>query len=167
MKCQTCNCEDQAEEFSRDQWERIDEVINKFVDKPGALIPVLEEVQGITGYLPESVQQRVAKGLGLPLSHVYGVVTFYSFFTMTPRGKHQVRVCLGTACHVRGGHQIVKELEQNLGIHPGECTDDRQFSLEVVRCLGCCALAPVMLVNEDVHKQLKAPKLGDIIRKYD
>jgi len=158
---------DPGDEFTQEQWKRIDEVVGKHRQKPGALIPVLEEVQGITDYLPESVQRRVAAGLGLPLAQVYGVVTFYSFFTMTPRGEHQVRVCLGTACHVRGGHQIVENLAGELGIKPGECSPDRKFSLDIVRCLGCCALAPVMVVDEDIHKQVKSPQLPGIIKGYD
>ena len=108
----------------------------------------------------------MATGLSLPLSHVYGVVTFYSFFTMTPRGKHQVRVCLGTACHVRGGHKVIEGLEGELGIRPGQCSGDRRFSLDIVRCLGCCALAPVMVVDDDIHRQVKAAKLKEIVRPY-
>ncbi len=159
-----CGCA--GDEITAQQWEQIDHVISQFKARPGALIPVLEEVQGITGYLPESVQRRVAKGLAIPLAQVYGVVTFYSFFTMKPRGKHQIRVCLGTACHVRGGQQVVEKLEEDLKIKPGECTSDREFSLDVVRCLGCCALAPVMVVGENIHKQLKTPELPQILKKY-
>lgn len=155
-----------AEEFIAEQWAAVDRVIAKFKGKPGALIPVLEEVQGITGYLPEVVQRRVAAGLGLPLGQVYGVVTFYSFFTMKPRGKHQVRVCLGTACHVRGGQRNLDHLKNELGIEPGECTEDRQFSLELVRCLGCCALAPVLTVGENIHKQVKTAKLDQLLKAY-
>ena len=161
--CDTSVCED---EFTEEQWSQIDAVIEKCRDKPGALIPVMEEVQGITGYLPESVQRRVASGLALPLSQVYGVVTFYSFFTMTPRGKHQVRICLGTACHVRGSKRVLEEMEQKLGIEPGECTDDREFSLDIVRCVGACGLAPVIVVDEDTHRQVKVAKLDQIIDKY-
>ena len=153
-------------EFTEEQWGQIDQVIEEYKDKPGALIPVLEEIQGITGYLPESVQRRVASGLSLPLSHVYGVVTFYSFFTMTPRGKHQVRICLGTACHVRGSKRVLEEVEQKLGIEPGESTDDREFSLDIVRCVGACGLAPVIVVDEDTHRQVKVAKLDQIIDKY-
>ena len=167
MEQKECRCGRSAEEFSEAQWKEVDAVIEKFRTKPGALIPVLEEVQGITGYLPEVVQRHVAKGLGIPLAHVYGVVTFYSFFTMTPRGKHQVRVCLGTACHVRGGQAVVEKLEHDLGIKPGECTEDRQFSLDVVRCLGCCALAPVMVVGENIHKQIKTAQLPQIMKQYE
>jgi NADH:ubiquinone oxidoreductase subunit E len=161
-----CGCQTRSDEFTAAQLTAVDAVISKFKARPGALIPVLEEVQGITGYLPEEIQRRVAKGLSIPLAQVYGVVTFYSFFTMTPRGKHQVRVCLGTACHVRGGQQVVEKLEEELKIMPGECTEDRQFSLDIVRCLGCCALAPVMVVDENIHKQLKAPQLPQIMKKY-
>ncbi len=163
-----CLCEKQADadDFTSEQWSLIDKVIEKYRDKPGALIPVLEEIQGITGYLPESVQRRVASGLSLPLSQVYGVTTFYSFFTMKPRGKHQVRVCLGTACHVRGAKRNLEHLMEVLKLRPGECTEDRNFSLDVVRCLGACGLAPVMVVDEDTHKQVKEAKLDRILRAY-
>ena len=164
-----CICSKQATEddFTEEQWKSIDEVTRKYRGKPGALIPVLEEIQGITGYLPESVQRRVAAGLDLPLSQVYGVTTFYSFFTMKPRGKHQIRLCLGTACHVRGAKRNLDHITQTLNLKPGECTEDRQFSLEVVRCLGACGLAPVMLVDEDTHKQVKEAKLDQIMKKYN
>jgi NADH-quinone oxidoreductase E subunit len=163
-----CVCSKQSGEdgFTEEQWHSIDEVIEKFKDKPGALIPALEEIQGITGYLPESVQRRVASGLNLPLSQVYGVTTFYSFFTMRPRGKHQIRVCLGTACHVRGAKRNIEHVMELLNVKPGECTEDRQFSLDVVRCLGACGLAPVMVVGEDTHKQVKEAKLDHILREY-
>jgi NADH-quinone oxidoreductase E subunit len=163
-----CNCEAKTatDEFSQEQWRHVDEIIAHHRDKPGALIPVLEQVQGITGYLPEVVQRRVAKGLGIPLSQVYGVVTFYSFFTMKPRGKHQVRVCLGTACHVRGSNRVLVEMEQKLQIEPGECTEDREFSLDIVRCVGACGLAPVMVVDEDTHRQVRVAKLDEILEKY-
>jgi len=154
------------DEFTVEQWQKVDSVIQSYQGKPGALIPVLEDVQEITGYLPESVQRRVAHGLNVPLAQVYGVVTFYSFFTMTPRGRHQIRVCLGTACHVRGGQRIMEGLEEKLGIGPGECTDDRNFSLDIVRCLGACGVAPVMVVNEDLQKQVKPRKLDDVLHKY-
>ncbi len=155
------------EEFSPDDLEKADEIIKEYRGKPGALIPVLEKVQGVVGYLPESIQRRVARGLDIPLAQVYGVVTFYSFFTMTPRGKHQIRVCLGTACHVKGAQKVVDQLERELKCKVGECTEDGKFGLEAVRCLGCCALAPVMIVDEDVHKELKASRLSKIIKAYE
>ena len=154
-------------EFTPEQWSRIDEVIGRFRKKPGSLIPVLEEVQAITGYLPESIQRHVAAGLDVPLSQVYGVVTFYSFFTMKPRGKHQIRICLGTACHVRGAKRNVDQLKKSLGIDVGECTEDRKFGLEVVRCLGACGLAPVMVVDEKIHKQVKQSQVKQILKQVD
>ncbi len=163
-----CHCFDSPadEEFSPQQLTHIDEIIDSFRGKPGNLIPVLEEIQDFIGYLPESVQRRVARGLSVPLSQVYGVVTFYSFFTMKPRGKHQIRLCLGTACHVRGSQQLLEELENKLCIDPGECTADRQFSLDVVRCLGACGLAPVVMVDEKTHRQVKARSLNHILEEY-
>jgi len=158
-----CSCHD---EFTSEQWSRVDAIIQKYKDKPGALIPVLEEVQEITGYLPEAVQRRVAFGLSLPLSQVYGVVTFYSFFTMVPRGDHEIKICLGTACHVRGGQRILKEVEKELCIVPGECTEDRNFSLDVIRCMGACGVAPVVVVNEKIHKQVKAAKIDQLLNEY-
>ncbi len=161
-----CICAKTEDEFTDEQWRRVDDVIKKYRAKPGALIPVLEEVQGITGYLPEPVQRRVASGLGLPLSQVYGVVTFYSFFTMVPRGKHQVRVCLGTACHVRGAKRVLEGMTDKLGIEPGGCTEDREFSLDIVRCVGACGLGPVVVVDDDTHKQVKVAKIEEIVTRY-
>ena len=166
MEAVAINLREPVDEFSPEQWEKIDAIIAEHRTKPGALIPVLEQVQGISGYLPEIVQRRVAKGLGIPLAQVYGVVTFYSFFTMKPKGRHQIRVCLGTACHVRGGHQVERRLEEELGIQPGEVDKDRLFSLDIVRCVGCCGLAPVMVVDEDTHRQVKTAKVDQILAKY-
>lgn len=154
------------EEFTSEQLAKVDEIILKYKSKPGALIPVLEEVQDTCGYLPMAMQLRVAKGLNIPVANVYGVVTFYSFFTMVPKGKHVIRVCLGTACYVRGGQKILEVLVNNLGVEPGECTADRNFSLETVRCLGACGLAPVVVVDEDTHGQIKASKLANILAEY-
>lgn len=154
------------DEFSQEQWSSVDEVIQRHRDRPGALIPVLEEVQGITGYLPEVVQRRVARGLELPLARVFGVTTFYSFFTMRPRGRRAIRVCLGTACHVRGAKRNLDHVRRTLKIEPGECTPDRSFGLEVVRCLGACGLAPVLTVDEDIHGQVKEARLDSVIDGY-
>ena len=156
-----------SDEFTMEQWQLVDQIIDDYVSKPGALIPVLEEIQDVTGYLPESVQRKVSKGLGVPLSHVYGVVTFYSYFTMKPRGKHEIKVCLGTACHVRGGQKVLERVEEKLKITPGECTEDRLFSLDLVRCIGACGVAPVMVVGKEVHKQVKPSKLDAILHKYE
>lgn len=156
-----------VDEFSEEEWALVDEVIERYKGKSGSLIPVLEEAQAVTGYLPESVQRHVARGLDVPLSQVYGVVTFYSFFTMKPRGKHQIRICLGTACHVRGAKRNVDQLKKSLGIDVGECTEDRKFGLEVVRCLGACGLAPVMIMDEKTHKQVKQSQVKQILKQVD
>lgn len=162
----TCQNEVNVSSFSPEQWAGIDAVIAKYRDKAGALIPVLEEVQEITGYLPEVIQRRVAQGLDIPLSQVYGVVTFYSLFTMVPRGRHEIKVCLGTACHVRGGQKILETVEEKLDIRPGECTHDRCFSLDIVRCIGACGVAPVMVVGKDVHRQVKPAKMDLVLNRY-
>ncbi len=154
------------EEFSPEQLAKADEIIKNYKSKPGALIPVLEQVQDVCGYLPMPLQLRVAKGLNLPVANVYGVVTFYSFFTMVPRGKHVIRVCLGTACYVRGGQRMLDAVSGSLGIAAGECTEDRNFSLETVRCLGACGLAPAVVIDSDTHGQMKPAKLEQVLSKY-
>jgi len=157
---------DIQKEFTTEQLAKLDEIIKKSKDKPGALIPVLEEAQMLLGFLPMPILQTIAKGLNLPLSRVYGVVTFYSFFTMTPRGKHTLRVCLGTACYVRGGKSIMESIEKELGVKEKETTPDRLFSLESVRCLGACGLAPVIVITEDVHGRIKTQKVKEILNQY-
>ena len=154
-------------ELTAEQWAAVDTVIKKYKAKPGSLIPVLEEVQEAIGYLPKPVMQRVALGLKVPFSEVYGVVTFYSFFTMFPKGKHTVRCCQGTACYVRGGKKILEALTETLKVQPGETTPDRNFSLETVRCLGACGLAPVVVVDEDTHRQMKPSKISGVLEAYD
>jgi NADH:ubiquinone oxidoreductase subunit E len=153
-------------EFTSGQVDNLNKIISKHKGKPGSLIPVLEEAQVCLEYLPISVQKKIAKDLNLPLSRVYGVVTFYSFFTMTPRGKHTVRVCLGTACYVRGGKQISETIAKEFGIHEGETTPDRMFTLESVRCLGACGLGPVVVIDEDVHGRVKPAKVKEILAQY-
>ena len=155
------------EEFTAEQWAAVEAVIKKYKAKPGSLIPVLEEVQEAVGYLPKPVMERVARGLKVPFSEVYGVVTFYSFFTMAPKGRHTVRCCLGTACYVRGGKRILDTLTETLKVQPGETTPDRTFSLETVRCLGACGLAPVVVVDEDTHRQMKPSKIHGVLAAYD
>jgi NADH:ubiquinone oxidoreductase subunit E len=157
-------CEEQASE--EELLARVDQVIRQYRDKPGALIPVLQITQSIMGYLPEAALKRVALGLGKSYSEVAGVTGFYSFFTTVPRGKHLVRVCLGTACYVRGGNRVLEALKRELGVDVGETTPDRLFSLEVARCFGACGLAPVLTVDEDVHHRVKPAKIGTLIGKY-
>lgn len=154
-------------EFTPEQVAKLDSIIEKYKGKPGGLIPVLEEAQVCLEFLPMPVQKRIAAGLNLPLSRVYGVVTFYSFFTMTPRGKYTVKVCLGTACYVRGGKALAETLEKQFGIKEGETTADRLFTLESVRCLGACGLGPVIVVGEDVHGRVKPGKVKEILNQYN
>ncbi len=154
------------QEFRAVDLDRIEEVFAKHRKKPGSLIPVLEEVQAITGYLSDELQEWIALGLNLPKARVFGVVTFYSFFSRVPRGKHQIKVCLGTACYVRGSNRIVERLEGELGITSGGVTKDRKFSLETLRCVGACGLAPVMIIGEDTHGQVQLDNLKEILASY-
>lgn len=160
---------DQAAEqaFSNEELAAVDRIIALYQGKPGALIPVLEEVQEAIGYLPKSIQTRIARGMNVPLREVHGVVSFYSFFTMVPRGRHTTRCCLGTACYVRGGKHNMEKLKEMLHIESGGTTADRRFSLETVRCLGACGLAPVITVDEDTYRQVKPTKLPEILDQYD
>ncbi len=155
-----------VEDISRAEWEKIDQVIDKFRNRQGILIPVLKEVQDICGYLPRKVQHRIAQGLQLPASQVYGVVSFYAFFTTIPRGKHIIRVCLGTACYVRGSKQILDNLQRELHVEVGGITRDRNFSLEAVRCLGACGLAPVMVVGNETYGMMTPGKAVEIVSSY-
>ncbi len=153
-------------EFTAEQIEKLESIIAKHRGKPGGLIPVLEEAQVALEYLPISVQKKIAKGLNLPLSRVYGVVTFYSFFTMKPRGRHTVRVCLGTACYVRGGKALADAIKKEYGVEEGDTTQDRRFTYESVRCLGACGLGPVVVVDDEVHGRMKPSKLKDVLNQY-
>jgi NADH:ubiquinone oxidoreductase subunit E len=159
--------EELLKEFTEAQVLKLYEIIARYKGKPGGLIPVLEEAQVALEYIPISVQKVIARGLNLPLSRVYGVVTFYSFFTMTPRGRHTVRVCLGTACYVRGGKVLAETIEKNFGVKEGETTPDRKFTYESVRCLGACGLGPVIVVDNDVHGRVKPGKVKEILNSYD
>jgi NADH:ubiquinone oxidoreductase subunit E len=155
------------DEFTQDELATVDGMIGRYQNKAGSLIPVLEEIQETIGYLPKSIQRRVAVGLKIPFSEVYGVVTFYSFFTMVPRGRHTTRCCLGTACYVRGGKKNMEKLTEMLNLSPGETTADRRFSLETVRCLGACGLAPVIMVDGDTYRQVKPTKISEILDTYE
>jgi NADH:ubiquinone oxidoreductase subunit E len=145
---------------------RLDEVLSEYRGKPGALIPVLQIAQGIYGHLPEKALKRIALALGKSYSEVAGVVGFYSFFSTTPRGRHLVRVCMGTACYVRGGKQVLETLKQELAIDVGGTTPDGLFSLEVARCFGACGLAPTIMIDEEVHQRVKPLKLRAILDGY-
>ncbi len=132
----------------------------------GALIQVLHTAQESLGYVPRKAQEMIAEGLNVSLAEIYGVVTFYSLFSLKPKGRVQVNCCQGTACYVRGAPKVLERLQRELGISPGDTTDDREFSLEVVRCLGACGLAPVLTVNEDTHARIKADRVSALLERY-
>jgi len=160
------NCSCQCEPDENEKISQISDFIERYKHREGSLIQVLHVAQQIYGYLPMHVQRLIADGLDLPMSEVSGVVTFYSFFTTKPRGKHIIRVCLGTACYVRGSKKIIQRLEELLEVGVGDTTDDRLFSLEVARCIGACGLAPAMTIDEKVYKQVNAEKLDSILAQY-
>ena len=153
--------------FSPEQYKKIDAIMEKYRDKPGSLIPVLQQAQEVCGYLPHIVQRYVAKGMKMSPSVVFGVATFYSFFTLVPRGKHVIRVCLGTACYVKRSEEIIDKIKDVLDIEVGEITRDKKYSLEAVRCLGACGLAPVVVIGQDTYGDVAATKVMDIINKYE
>jgi NADH:ubiquinone oxidoreductase subunit E len=146
---------------------RVDEIVEQFKGKPGCLIPVLEECQRVVGYLPVELQDYIGGRLSIPGSTIYGVVTFYSFFTMVPKGRHVIKVCLGTACYVRGTKPILKRLNDEFHLVPGQTSEDRRFSLETVRCLGACGLAPAVVVDADTHGGVRPDKVGEILNHYE
>ena len=159
-----CAC---GQEVSEEElMSRLDGVIAEYRSKPGGLIPALQIAQGIFGYLPEKVLKRVALGLNKSYSEVAGVVGFYAFFSTQPRGRHMIRVCLGTACYVRGGKQVLEAMKKELGIDVGQTTPDRMFTLEVARCFGACGLAPAVNVDDDIHQRVKPARVGEILDKY-
>jgi NADH:ubiquinone oxidoreductase subunit E len=160
----TCACGDTTTEA--ELFKRFDSVLSEYKVKPGALIPVLQTAQTMFGYLPKNVLRRIATVLNKPYSEVAGVVGFYSFFSTVPRGKYLVRVCLGTACYVRGGNDVLSAMKKALGIDIGQTTEDRLFSLDIGRCFGACGLAPVIMINNDVHQRVKPSKVNEILNAY-
>ncbi|MFW6366853.1 MAG: NAD(P)H-dependent oxidoreductase subunit E [Spirochaetota bacterium] len=156
----------QDEEFPLEAWSTLDNVITELSQKEGALIPILQSAQQIFQYLPPSVIRYISNRLKLPYSEVAGVVSFYSYFSTVPRGKHIVRVCLGTACYVRGGKEVLSALEKELEISVGETTSDRLFTLEVGRCFGACGLAPVVMIGDTVHQRVKPSTIRQMLSEY-
>ncbi len=148
------------------QERQLKEVIAEHKDQAGGLMPILQKAQNIYGYLPIEVQTMIADGLGISLSEVYGVVTFYSQFSLTPKGEHRISVCLGTACYVKGSDKVLEAVEKRLGIKSGECTPDGMFSVDSCRCVGACGLAPVMLVDDDVYGKVTPEQVDSIIDSY-
>ena len=133
---------------------------------PNDLVPILQQVQKVYGYLPKPILMAVSDRTGISASRIYGVATFYEQFHLVPHGRHTIRCCRGTACHVKGGHNIINAIKQNLGIEPNETTEDMRFTFETVACLGTCFLAPVMMVNNDYYGHLNARKIKSILERY-
>ena len=156
-----------TEEFPPAMEAELERVINELRRKQGALIPVLQRAQEIVGYLPPVVQKKISKGLNIPVAEVHSVVSFYSFFTMKPRGDHNIRVCLGTACYVKGIERVLSKITDALKINIGDTTENRKFSLEGVRCLGACGLAPVMVIDQETFGAMTPKKAIGIISQYD
>ena len=151
---------------TKEQEQKLKEAIELHKSQKGALMPVIQAAQGIYGYMPEEVQRMVAEGMGVSLSEVYGIVTFYSQFSLTPKGKFKITICMGTACYVIGAGKVLEKFEEELGINDGECTPDRLFSLNSARCVGACGLAPVISINDDVYGKLNVDMVKDILSKY-
>ncbi|MDN5347422.1 MAG: hypothetical protein PWP65_986 [Clostridia bacterium] len=149
-----------------EKWQELDKIIAAHRNRPQDLIEVLHKAQELIGYLPKKVQVAIAEGLGVSLSEVYSVVSFYAHFTTKPKGKYQISICKGTACYVKGSPQILERLEKELGIKAGDSTDDGRYSLEVVRCLGACGLGPVMTVNKRAYGLMKPEKAVAVLQQY-
>jgi NADH:ubiquinone oxidoreductase subunit E len=164
IDCVTCSCG--IETTEEHLFERLNEILEEYKFKEGGLIPVLQIAQGLFGYLPENVLRHISTGLDKPYSEVAGVVSFYSFFSTQPRGENVIRVCLGTACYVRGGKQVLDALKKELAIDVGDTTDDKTFSLEIARCFGACGLAPAIMINDDVHQRVKPARIKQILAPY-
>lgn len=151
---------------TKEQAAELDAILAELVDVPGGLMPALQKAQKIYGYLPIEVQTRIADAFGVSVEEVFGISTFYSLFTLNPKGKNEVSVCLGTACYVKGAGDLVDGLVDKLGIKAGETTADGEFSLVETRCVGCCCLAPVVTINGDVYGKLVPEQLDEILAKY-
>lgn len=151
---------------TKEQEQELYKAIEQYRDIDGPLMPVLQKAQEIYGYLPLEVQKIIFKELDISLEHIYGVITFYSQFTLSPKGEYKISVCLGTACYVKGSAALIDKLKEILKIDVGECTPDGRFSLEATRCIGACGLAPVLTVNDDVYGRLTVDDIPGIVKKY-
>lgn len=155
------------EMYTKENYEKLDKAIEQFKGTKGALMPVLHEGQKIFGALPLKVQQYISKELKVPLADIYGVVTFYSQFSLVPKGEHHIGVCLGTACYVKGSQSIIDRVSRELKIDIGSTSESGRFSLEATRCIGACGLAPVITINEDVYGRLVEANIPEILKKYE
>jgi NADH-quinone oxidoreductase subunit E len=155
------------ENMSEKSWEELDQLLNRYRGTKGSVIPVLQQAQEIFGYLPKDVLIKISKEIDVPISQVFGVVTFYSQFHLEPRGKNIIRSCQGTACHVRGAKAVLNAIREDLGLKDGQVTTpDLQFTLETVACIGACGLAPCLMINDDTHGRLTAEAVGPMLAKY-
>lgn len=161
-----CECEGKNGAQEKKRYE-LQTMLEKHKGKKGSLIPALQEIQNHYGYLKKEALEEVSKSLQLSLAHVYGVATFYAQFHLKPRGRWVIRVCLGTACHVRGAEKIMQKVKEKLMIGPGETTEDLRFTIEPVACIGCCGLAPVMMINDNTHGRLKPDEIRKILDMYE
>ena len=151
---------------NNEKFVQLQKVIDELRHEQGALMPIMQQAQGIFGYLPEDVQRHIAKELDVPVGDIYGVATFYSQFNLQPQGKYVIGLCLGTACYVKGAQKIMEALEAALGVPAGTTTRDAKFTLNATRCLGACGLAPVLMINDDVYGRLTPEEIPGIIAKY-
>lgn len=145
----------------------VDDILSRYPEVRGSLISVLHEIQSHYKYLPEDVLRHLAHRTGVPITRIYSIATFYHLFSLTPKGKHQIHVCLGTACHVKGSQRIIDELKRKLDVNEGETTKDMKYTLDAVRCVGACSLAPVMVVDKDTHSNVSSRKAMDILKQLD
>lgn len=150
----------------KEKLDKLEHIINEHKDQQGALMPLLHETQELFGYLPEEAQKKISEALDISMAEIYGVATFYSRFTLKPRGQHTVSVCLGTACYVKNSQGVIEKVMSELKIKAGDTTDDGLFTLEATRCIGCCGLAPVMTVGDDVYGKIVPEDVPDILKKY-
>ena len=149
-----------------EQEQELIATIHEMKDMEGCLMPIMQKAQDIYGYLPEEVQKIIADELDIPMDKIYGIATFYSQFNLAPKGENQIQVCLGTACYVKGSGNILRRVQEKLGINTGECTEDGKFSLDACRCVGACGLAPVMMINEAVYGRLTVDDVDRILDQY-
>ncbi len=154
-------------DLTPDIMRQVDGIIDRFKGAPGCLIPVLEDCQEAVGYLPVELQEYIGARLNIPGSTIYGVVTFYSFFSMVPKGRHTIKLCMGTACYVRGSAEVLSRLQSKYDLDVGATSEDRRFSLEAVRCLGACGLAPVVMVDDDTHGGVTPDRIIEILERYE
>jgi NADH:ubiquinone oxidoreductase subunit E len=148
------------------EMEAVDAILERYPQIAGNLISVLHEVQSHYNYLPEDALRELAGKTGIPITRLYSIASFYHFFSLKPKGRHQIHVCLGTACHVKGGQKLLEEMERKLGVKEGETTADMSFTLDAVRCVGACSLAPVVVVDNDTHRHVSLKKARELLKKY-